>query len=364
MGEAERLVYLAAEVDPPFPHNGLMKLVSQGDLLKKVALFGIQGASKDYGISVDQLENLYRQGSSLGKGTKEEFRILLASQMLEAVETRRGDLPVSEYLQLTRRIAEYASSDTTTLIDTKVVDLSDDSEFELLNQIPKWNTGFTPLDAITGGHYQSILMLIGRPGHGKTSLMLSMLESLVETDAASSVWFFELEIPSKMMLYRISPMKERIRFRQGKDLLLCGSFTMDEVIERVKADPDPNRVIFIDSPDVMADSSAEKRFHLEQIYLKLIQLKWLCKAVIVATWPRRNDRSITLESAAEAWAKAWYSDIIVGLNQLGQTRGGKHNVRFNVVKNRFGPPNQETTFQYDYATLEWSYSGMAPEEDW
>lgn len=366
MGEAERLVYLAAEVNPPFPQNGLMKLVNQGDLLKKVASLGIQGASKDYGIPVDQLENLYSEGSSFGRGSQEEFRILLSSQMLEALDLKKEDLPVSEYLQLTRRVAEYSTGAGVSIIETDVVDLSDDSNFDLsLSQIPKWNTGFTPLDALTGGHYQSIMMLIGRPGHGKTSLMLSILEGIITTDIASSVWFFELEIPSKLMLYRILPIRERVAFRKGKDLLLCGNYSIDDVIEKVKADPDPDRIIFIDSPDVMAaDTGEDKRFKLEQIYLKLIQLKWLCKAVIVATWPRRNDRSISLESAAEAWAKAWYSDIIIGLNKLGQARGGKHNVRLNIVKNRFGPSEQETTFQYDFVDLDWDYAGRAPEEDW
>lgn len=366
MAEAERLVYLAAEVKPPLPHNGLMKYINQGDLLQKVATFGIQGTSKDYGVPLDQLEHLYNRGASLGRGSEEEFRILLASQMLESLDLKRDELPTSDYLDLTRRIAEYSSGTNLQIIETNIIDLSDDSHFDSrLGELPKWNTGFTPLDVLTGGHYQSITMLIGRPGHGKTSIMLSLLESLVETPEVSSTWFFELEIPSKLMLYRLLPIRERVNFRKDKDILFCGNFTIDDVLEKVRADPDPNRVILIDSPDVMAsDTGEDKRFKLEQIYLKLIQLKWLCKAVIVASWPRRRDNVISLESAAEAWAKAWYSDVIVGINKLGSALGGMTNVRLNIVKNRFGPSDQETTFQYDYADLHWDYAGQGPEDDW
>ena len=65
------------------------------------------------------------------------------------------------------------------------------------------------------------------------------------------------------MLYRLLPARERIDFRLGKDILMCGTFTIDEIIEKIRADPDPDRVIFIDSPDVMAGGTGEdKRFAL------------------------------------------------------------------------------------------------------
>jgi predicted ATP-dependent serine protease len=286
--------------------------------------------------------------------------------MLDNVEIQRGELSTSEYLDLTRQIAMYSASEEVELIRDEVIDLDNDSEFELDNVIPKWETGFTPMDAITGGHYQSITMLIGRPGHGKTSLMLSILESMVISNVASSVWFVELEIPGELMRYRIKPIRERTNFRKGKDLLLCGNHTIESIQEMVKENPDPGRVIFIDSPDVMASGAGEQKRHvLEEIYLKLIQLKWDTQALIVSSWPRRRDRTISLESAAEAWAKAWYSDIIIGLAKLGQTRSGMNNVRLNIVKNRFGPSEQETTFQYNYNDLSWDYTGGSfNEEDW
>ena len=92
----------------------------------------------------------------------------------------------------------------------------------------------------------------------------------------------------------------------------------------------------------------------------------MCKAVIVCSWPRRKDATISLDSAAEAWAKAWYSDIILGITKLGQTRGGNHRVKLNVVKNRFGQSDTDTIFEYNYQTLKWNYAGAMNkvEEDW
>ncbi len=365
MPTLERLIYLAAETHPPLPGKDLLKYYRDGELLEKVASFGLMGASTEFDIPEDQVRNLYERGNHSGKASKEEFQMLLATELLEQIEQQRADIPVSEYLEITRKIADYATRTSTELIDTEEVDLADDEAFASVDQIPKWNTGFDPLDAITGGHYQSICMMIGKPGHGKTSLMLSILAGMVEAQSASSTWFFELEIPKKLMQYRIQPLRERVTFRPKKDILFCGSFTMDDIIEKAKEDPDPGRVIFIDSPDVMAGGTGEaKRFVLESIYMRLIQLKWLCQAVIVSSWPRRKDARISLESGSEAWAKAWYSDMIIGLAMLGRTRNGLHNVRLNTLKNRFGPPDQETTFQYNYGDLSWQFHGKVADDDW
>ena len=130
-------------------------------------------------------------------------------------------------------------------------------------------------------------------------------------------------------------------------------------------------MLFRSSPDVMAGGSGEsKRFALEDIYMGLIRLKSLTKGIFVTSWPRRKDTTITMESVSEAWAKAWYSDIMIGWTKLGRSpNSGMNNVRLNVPKNRFGPSDNSVVFQYNYANLLWELtegarSQMESDDDW
>ena len=164
-----------------------------------------------------------------------------------------------------------------------------------------------------------------------------------------------------MMKGRLAPMTRRTAFRK-QDLVICGHYTADEILERIEEDPDPNRVILFDSPDVTAGGGgegSEKRFALENAYLTLIKVKQKCKAVVVTTWPRRKDRVMTIQSAAEAWAKAWYSDIIIAMNSVGGSR-----MRLRVLKNRFGVTGNSISFGYDLENIIWDLTDVDMEEDW
>src|SRR6185369_13476416 len=128
-----------------------------------------------------------------------------------------------------------------------------------------------------------------------------------------------------------------------------------------------------DSPDVMAGGTLEgRRFALEEIYRDLIRLKQHCKHVFVASQARRQDRTLSQESVAEAWAKAFYVDIIITMNRMGRGTGQWSRVRSSVGKNRFGPPDRELNFSFNYADLSWEVDSAAREnigsggedEDW
>lgn len=364
-----RLIFLAAEVQPELPKKELIRLVPQAEVVMSVAKRGLTGAASDLDIPVDQLQTMYDQGKTAGTGSATEFRILLGQTMLGEADLQRDQITMTTYLTLVKGITEYIEQEKISIINTDEVDLGEFSEdSSSVQQIPKFDTGFTPLDVVINGLYQGVLTMIARPGHGKTSIMISIMEEAVHTNAASSVWYYEQEIPKPMMLYRIAPAATRTAFRKGQDRLICGQLSIAEIETEVRRNPDPERLIIIDSPDVMAGGSGEgKRFMIEDIYMGLIRLKGLCKAVLVTSWPRRKDREITLESGAEAWAKAWYSDIIVGATKLGRVGAGFNNVRFNVVKNRFGISDNELTWRYNYGDLSWSITEQNVKEsanDW
>lgn len=360
-----RLFYLAAEVSPQKPKRELMKLVPQGDLIFSIVDKGLAGTAEDLDVPLSQLQNLYDEGAVSGRGNPEEFRTLIAKVILSELELRRENINMSSYLSMVRDVNEYLTLVNTRLIQSEESDLGDlssgDSE---IYQIPKFDTGCNPYDMLIGGFYQGITTIIGRPGHGKTSHLISIMEGSRSTNSASSLWFYEQEIPLNLMLYRMGHTARRTSFIKGKDRLICGQKTILDIEDDVANDPDPGRILFIDSPDVMAAGTGdEKRFAIEEIYLGLIRLKPLCRAIFVTSWPRRKDREITLESGAEAWAKAWYSDIIIGLAKLGKAPGGYNHVKLTSAKNRFGPADNHLTFLYNYETLSWDTSQTNPESD-
>lgn len=364
-----RLIYLAVEHKPVMPGKLIAKSLPQGDLLSSVAIRGIKGAAADLDINEDQIRHLYELGSKPDRGSVLEFKTLVGQVLMSELELHRDEMPMGDYLVRMREVANYVDQTDTALSTREEADLGVENK---INHVVKWESGFSPIDLLIGGFYSSITTLIARPGHGKTSIMLSLMEGLRKDNAASSIWMYELEIPLHLMLYRASSCLSRVKFISGMDRLVCGPVTMTDIETEVDAHPDPNRVIIIDSPDVMAAGAGEgKRFKIEDIYISLIRLKSKCKAVIVTSWPRRKDGgNITMDSVAESWSKAWYSDIMIGMTKLGRAPGGENlnNVKLVVVKNRFGDSDRELTFQYNYVDLSWQLPANALAEiqgdDW
>jgi predicted ATP-dependent serine protease len=166
-----------------------------------------------------------------------------------------------------------------------------------------------------------------------------------------------------MMLYRTMEARARTKFKKN-DLLICGAASMTEIIAKVQQSPDPNRVIFIDSPDVMAGGTSEgRRFAIEAIYREMVRLKGMCKLVVVASQTRRKDGRLALESVSEAWSKVHYSDMVLSLTRLGSANAegdpnnGQRSVRLSVHKNRFGVTDRYIPFVFDYGDLSWQSTG-------
>lgn len=371
-----RLVYLSAEVRPAFPLNGMMKLVPQGDLLKTIATKGIAGAQTELrDVTKTQLMSLYSEGSEYGgKASEEEFRTLVSQLCIGELETIKSTLTFSQYLDYLGRIRDYYTKETETMVAVQEMSFADEDNEE--PPIVKFNTGFAPLDTITGGFYNGIVMIVAPPGHGKTTMSFSLVEEmrkktakglvkLGDPDFVSSIWFMEMELSLAMVRYKTYEMRKRTKFLKD-DWLRCGDISIKDVLDKVQHNPDPNRVVIIDSPDAMSQVANEnKRFELEKIYRDLVRIKDLSKMVIVTSQPRRSDsnRTLKLESPAESWSKSQLVDIMIGIRRHSRGQSGHTKVEANVVKNRFGPPDRFAFFQYEYQHLLWEYDGKTEADD-
>lgn len=353
-----RLVFLASELHIAIP-SAIVKNVHQGDLIQSIASEGLHGAASTYSISVEQLENLRWQGSQVGPASEQEYRNLLVKQAVLNLEENRHDIHITKYMAMMRQVTDFYFIESGNLIENESVALDEIHNIEL-GSVDRFGSGFEPFDMITGGFYQGIFMMTGKTGHGKTTAMLALMKYLRQNNMVDEQIFYETEIPLKMMKYKLRMIKDVF---SSKDILRCGHANIDMMIEHAKENPNPNRVIYIDSPDVMAGGTGEgKRFYLESIYRKLIMLKDLSKMVVVASQAKQKGNDIELESASDSFDKTRYTDCMMGWKRLRVLPDGYSIIRVNTPKNRFGLPDQAVTFQFDYNTFDYRLDGSSKDD--
>lgn len=331
-------------------------LLPQGKLIQKVGEVGIYGAEASGFTGITQ----YAEDPEFrDEGSQQEFKLLVFSLVNEELTIR--DLPIDEVVKISQVASDFMRSDGLLTFSDASMDPADLKNLE--DSLTKWPTHFTPLDRAVGGTlYQGILTLMGKPGYGKTSLILNVMDEIRKHNTASTQWFFQMEIPAAMLQWKIRQMKNPSFTKD--DRLMTGVYTMAEILKMVDANPDPDRIVYIDGPDVMAGGGEEQRYNLAQIYRDMVVLKQKCKMVLCTSQIRRNDRVMSQESVAEAWSKAWYSDIIVGISRLREGVNGSHSVlQLSTMKNRFGPNNGRCTFNYNYADLTWALGSHGQGDD-
>lgn len=339
--------------------DDLANILPSGKLIQKIGEVGLFGAEACGYTGVTEF--MGEVGSI--EGTAAEFKTLVFSLVNEEITVR--DLPLDSLIQITQTAAEFMRSDG--LLTFTEVSMDPRDSADVRDDLVKWPTHFSPLDTAFGGKvYQGILTLMGKPGFGKTSLILSIMNEIRRHETASSQWFFQMEVPAAMLQWRIHQMNGAC-FTKA-DRLITGVYTMAEILKMNEASPDTGRIIYIDGPDVMAGGGDKRRFDLEQIYRDMVILKQKCKLVVCTSQVRKNDRVLSQESVAEAWAKSWYSDMICGITRIREGSNGNSSVlRLAALKNRFGPNNGQCSFRYDYADLSWrmgSQEGVTPGDDW
>lgn len=347
-----RLIYLYSKYPLSIPRalHPFVPMKALLDVLPKGLAEAAQVAQLPFAV----VENFYLEGEDLGPGSEQELRYLLSSVIFELVENLENPalkLELSGALQRFRQQEE--------LFKERVIDLTqlDSPELNhLRSTVTKWHSGWEPIDMVLDGILpHSLVLVMGRTQVGKTTTLMSILAAIKETEPERSVLFVENEIEASLMLWRYERVLRGIPMRRG-DQLICGAVSPADLVDFVQAHPDPNRVVFFDSPDVMtATTATEKRHVLENHYINLVRVRSVSHAVFTTSQARRGDMDLQLDSAAEAWTKAWYADAVVGIQPAGRSPKGLSRLRIKSLKNRWGPGGRSLVYDFNYETCEISH---------
>jgi hypothetical protein len=339
-------------------------------MLNAIANLGVDGAAAELSLPVEQLHNGYRAGMKAGLGTEEEYRLLVGQMVQAELNIQQEVMKLSDWLDIARQAAEFIQTEKPDyMMDREETSLAIDDEGAA---IPKFETGFMPLDMILHGMYNGICTVVGLPGEGKTSMMLLWMHLMRSNpnNHIEEVWFYESEITKSMMLYKTAPLRRQFQYGQN-DRLVTGDFTMREIMDDIRRNPNPNRAVFIDGPDVMAGGTGEgKRYALETIYRNLVWVKQRSAVVVVSSQSKRGMRGddMSQEDVSDSFDKSRYSDMIVLLKKYARAPGNKDAVRMKVGKNRFGPSGEQTTVHINYDTFDWvlpnTEAATQDGEDW
>lgn len=356
--KVSRLVYLAAKLassTPSVPRQ-LTKYFPEVELIEGAKL-GAEAASDMLGVQPEQLRQMYKAGKRQGvEASADEFRVIVGKAVQENIE--ETDLAFDKKLGMLGLIDKFVNGTDQSMILYGKTALG--SSIGHPEEIEKWKSGFKPLDLIMGGMYQGILVVMAPPGSGKTTIMLVLAQCIKKMHPEWPIWFFEQEIPERLMLARMAPLIDTGVFTD-EDTLVTGGMSIHEIVEELGSDPthSTDRIVFIDSPDSMPGMSSDnRRFELGYIYRELVRIKERSRLVVVASQPRRkNKANFTLQDVAESWEKAWYADMMIGIWHIGDNR-----LQMKNLKNRFGPGGKEVSFDLNLETLEWGNARL--EEDW
>lgn len=214
-------------------------------------------------------------------------------------------------------------------------------EIEGGEEIEKFNSGFALFDKAVGGFYESIVTVAGTPGSGKTTLLLSLMGHLARY---YPTWYYQTEIPGRLIKTRIKKVKPPT-FDKGCKVF-TGNYSTESILEACKKNPDPNRIIIYDSPEIKT-STLEPIAYWEKVYQDLVSIKMQSKMVIVTSQTKQNVGwdDLGIYSLSDSAAKARYTDVILYVGRILDT------VLVKTAKNRFGQLGA-TSGSYDYCTMQ------------
>lgn len=311
-----RLVYLLKVMKIDLPVWLKTKLPFSNDLDKPVALWSAL------------LKSAYRKGETYGQGDLAELK-----QCLDNVVSAE----LKNFVER-KKFWDYVNTLSTGLFtENEECDLADIDQGQ---EIEKFNSGFKPFDKVVGGFYKAVVTVAALPGAGKTSLLLSMLGDLAQS---YPVWYFQTEIPSQLIKARIAQIKPKTSIPGS--MVFTGNYSSEAILEKVKKNPDPNRVIIYDSPEIKT-SGLEPIAYFEKVYQDLIAIKMLSRLVVTTSQTKQGIswEDLGIYSLSDSAAKARYTDIILYIGRV------MDNVMIKTGKNRFGQLGS-TMVKYNYATL-------------
>ena len=176
-------------------------------------------------------------------------------------------------------------------------------------------TGYAQLDRFAGGLTRGEITIIGgRPGHGKTTVMINMLANVLE--AGYKAIFFSRELPNAELLKKIICLESqqlsygnvRKNIFSEEDLMFINS-----AIEFVKKKYSKDKFLMFDNVrDFAASASEVKKFKPDIIFDDYIQL--------IACDSRQDQRRLQIETLVNdyKWLAKETDSVVVLASQLNR----------------------------------------------
>ena len=275
------------------------------------------------------ITDAYRKGKSYGKGSLEELKEVLDTLLCTELKNYKERRLFSTFLD------SLASGLFSTNVEMPMQDVKGE-------EIPKFESGFAPLDSIQQGFYQGVFCLAGNPGDGKTSILLYLAKCLAEN---FPIWYFQTEIPSPLIQARIKKDLQPETWKSGSRFF-AGNYSSSAILQKVLKEPNPDRIIIYDSPEIK-DSALDKLVYFEKTYQELVQLKLLSKAVFVTSQVKQglNFDELDVYSLNDSASKARYLDGIIYTSRTGSIS------MLKIAKNRFGSSRGKTMIKFNMENL-------------
>ena len=185
-------------------------------------------------------------------------------------------------------------------------------------------TGFTQLDEMTDGmHGGELIVVAGRPGMGKTSLALRIMEHAA-VDKGKSCAIFSLEMSDEQIVHRLLSSRARVgshRLRSGR----LHDYEWRNLME--SAGPIAESPIFIDDTATMTvwDLRTKARLLKSQYDLQLIVVDYLQLMTAGERAENRQQEISTISRSLKGLAKELDIPVIAcsQLSRMVETRGGE-----------------------------------------
>lgn len=272
------------------------------------------------------LQTSYKTGKSFGEGDLNEFRQCIDKVLIAELKEYNERAKFWEWLG---SLSEGIFNENLEIPMKDIV---------ATEGIERFTTGFYPFDkCMPEGLYQAIVTVAANPGSGKTTMLLAAMKELAQQ---FEVWYFQTEIPAQMIqatLYKLQPSKW-----DNEGRLFCGNYSTKSILDKLKKNPNPNRIIIYDSPEIK-HTALDDLIYWEQVYQDLVAIKMQSKAVFVTSQIKQNIQwsDLNIYSLSGSASKARFSDIILYVNRYHD------NAQFETKKNRFGSlGNSMVKFDY------------------
>ena len=308
-----RVVFLLSSMEVTLPGFVLSKLPCGKELANSKATWS------------PMLTQSYKAGASYGKGSLDELREVLDHLLHTEMTSYQERQNFVGYLgSLANGL--FSSNHEITFQEVKG------------ENIEKFDSGFKPFDTCLGGLYQGVFCVAGLPGSGKTSVLLSFMN---EVARKHPVWYFQTEIPSSLIQSRINQLSPQ----SWKGKFHAGNYSAASILEKVMKDPDPERIIIYDSPEIKV-TTLDDLVYWEQTMQSLVQIKLHSKAVFVTSQIKQGITwdDLGIYSLSGSASKSRYLDGLLFIANFN------NNLLVKSAKNRFGALGS-SLYKYDYSTM-------------